>query len=64
MPEILYPATQTVHWPTGPVNACDEHADGLKKLGAFMGAHVISTVLVEPSECVNCINEDKEHPNE
>jgi len=59
MTKIKYPATQILHWPSGPVNACDEHAQGIKALGNFMGAHVISTKLDKPAECSNCVNESK-----
>jgi len=59
MSEIRYPATQTVHCPSGPTNACDEHAHQVKHLMSFMGAHVVATKLEEPAECDNCVNENK-----
>lgn len=58
MSEPKYPATQTVHCPSGPTNACDVHAAELKGLFAFMGAHVVSTKLDEPAECANCVHEN------
>lgn len=57
MSEVKYPATQTVHWATGPVNCCDEHASQLITLGTVLGTHVVATHLLEPSECSNCKNE-------
>lgn len=57
MSDIKYPATQTVHCPSGPTNACDGHAEKLKSLMAFMGAHSNSTPLEQPAECDNCVNE-------
>lgn len=58
MTDIKYPATQTVHCPTGPTNACDNRARDIKGLMSFMGTHVAATELTEPAECVNCINEN------
>jgi len=51
-----YPATQIVHWPTGPVAVCDDHARGLKQLAGVLGAHVVSSLLDKPAVCVNCRN--------
>lgn len=59
MAEIQFPATQTLHTPSGPTNACDEHAEKGAALFRFLGAHVNSTVLDEPAECENCGNEHK-----
>lgn len=59
MSEIQFPATQTVHTPNGPTNACDEHASKVAALFQFLGAHVNSTVLEAPAECENCMNEHK-----
>lgn len=55
--KMKYPATCVVHWATGPVNACDYHANALIKLGAFMGSHVVATKILAPAECANCVNE-------
>lgn len=64
MTEIRYPATQTVHTPSGPTNACDEHAAGIYNLiGGILGGHVNSTQLEEPAECDNCVNENKNSPD-
>lgn len=52
-----YPATHIVHWPTGPVYACAEHAKQLVGLGGFCGAHVICTLAEPGHECTNCVNE-------
>jgi len=54
-----FPANVTVHWPSGPVHACDEHARQLKSLGGFLGGHVACTVAPAGSECANCVNEAK-----
>lgn len=61
--EIKFPATVMVHWPSGPVPACHEHAAQLHALGKFMGGHVVSTTLTEPAECANCINENESRSN-
>ena len=55
--EIKYRATMLVHWPTGPVPACDMHGQQLAGLADFLGSHVALTKLDEPAECVNCVNE-------
>ena len=57
--EIEYPATCMAHWSSGPVPACDEHAQQLVGLGQFMGLHVALTTLSEPAECENCKNESR-----
>jgi hypothetical protein len=50
-------AERTAAWPTGPVACCDEHGRQLVGLGDFLGTHIVATVLTEPAECVNCVNE-------
>lgn len=59
---MKHPATCHAHWSTGPVPACDYHAEALVKLGDFMGHHVVLTKLPEgmEPECTNCVNENKE----
>ncbi len=58
--EIKYPATVIVHWATGPVPCCQNHANQLIGLGKFMGGHTVVTEGTDPdAECENCINEDK-----
>ena len=57
--EIKHPATFVVHWATGPVNACVEHANKIIGIGRFLGTHVVATKLSEPAECENCVNENK-----
>ena len=58
-------AAVTVHWPTGPVNVCIEHATKLKALGAFLGTHVGIAPYAgvsadgELERCINCVNEAK-----
>lgn len=55
-----YPASCIVHWATGPVPCCDDHARALIGLGRFLGTHVAATSLTEPSQCTNCVNEAKD----
>jgi hypothetical protein len=58
-----YPATKIVHWPTGPVNACNDHAAQLVNLARFMGTHVAVTAAPDGAECINCKNKaSKENP--
>ncbi len=52
-----FPATQTVHWASGPVDCCDEHARRLIAMGQLLGAHVVATTLTQPAQCSNCVNE-------
>lgn len=54
-------ATKIVHWPTGPVSACDYHAEYFKQLGGFIGTHVhIQDIQAgQNTECSNCRNEIK-----
>lgn len=54
---MMYSASLIVHWPTGPVNCCEEHADKLIALAKFMGYHVGTTEAQPDSECTNCKNE-------
>ena len=58
MNEIKYPATCVVHWATGPVNACEKHAQQIITMGRVLGTHVVATKLEEPAECKNCVNEN------
>jgi len=51
-----YPATYTVHCPSGPENACEEHARQLRGLYKFMGCHVGITKAPLGAECGNCKN--------
>lgn len=56
----IFPATRVVHWPSGPVNCCDEHARQLMKLNEVMsGGHIVHTRPEEGATCSNCENEDK-----
>ena len=54
-----FPASKAVHWPSGVVYACDEHARGIVKLGEFMGSHIPVSYAPPGSQCCNCINESK-----
>jgi hypothetical protein len=53
-------ATKIVHWPSGPVNSCDYHAESLRSLGNFMGTHIHVENAPAGLECKNCRNEIKE----
>jgi hypothetical protein len=55
--QIKFPATRIVHWPTGPVAACDEHSLQLLGLSRFLGAHVGVSNAPDGAECGNCKNE-------
>ena len=61
--EIKYPATCVVHWLTGPKNCCDKHGLSLKNIGNLLSIHVAVTAIKEESECMNCINENKNDNN-
>lgn len=50
-------ATYTVHWPTGPHNACEAHALGLVSLAKMLGSHAALTKLEGEAVCKNCENE-------
>jgi hypothetical protein len=53
---IVKNATCTVHWATGPVNVCEEHAQQLVVFGRFLGAHVAVTKYEGNDMCINCVN--------
>ncbi len=59
MSDIKYPAEYTAHWPSGPVNCCQLHANAIKNIGTLLGTHVAVTKAPEGSECSNCVNEAK-----
>lgn len=52
-----YPAEVIVHWPTGPVSMCKNHAGGLVQIGNVMGSHTVVTELAENDHCVTCKQE-------
>lgn len=56
---VKFPATQLVHWPTGPTPCCDAHASKLMVLGGFLGSHIVSSAAPPGAVCVNCVNEAK-----
>ena len=49
-------ATMVVHWPSGPVPMCIEHADQAVNIGNAMGLHVALTAADPGSECTTCKN--------
>ena len=55
MPE--YPASLTVHWPTGPVDCSDGHAEKLVAVAKTLGYHVGIGAASSDAECTNCKNE-------
>lgn len=55
-----YPATVVVHWPTGPVDCCERHAEELVALGNFLGVHTAVTKAEEGAECSNCVSENND----
>ena len=52
-----FPATVIVHTPSGPVSACQVHADKLQRIFAFLGCSTNATLAAEGAECANCRNE-------
>lgn len=54
-----YPATHIVHWPSGPVYACEKHAQGIINIGKILGFHIVASAANPGHECMNCINEQK-----
>ncbi len=56
-----YPATIVVHWPTGPINCCEHHANQLIALGAIVSYHIAKTKAEDDVQCTNCINESKKN---
>jgi len=54
---IGWPATRTVHCPSGPVHACDLHASQITGLMRFLGAHAAHTMAPDGAQCENCKNE-------
>lgn len=59
MSEIEFPAAVVVHTPSGPTNACIEHAEKIVSLFRFMGAHVNCTPIDGSVNCDNCMNESR-----
>lgn len=45
----------TVHWSSGPVVRCREHAKELVKLGAFLSVHVPVTSAPDDVPCDECV---------
>ena len=54
-----FPATFTMHAPSGATHACVKHARQIESLMRFMGAHVNATKAPEGAQCGNCVNEAK-----
>lgn len=65
MTDSSFPATHIAHWPTGPVNCCERHANDLVKLSNFLGSHLAVTIPAEDgSTCKNCENEARDAEDE
>lgn len=59
--EVQFPAPFLVHWPSGPVSCCEEHASQLQNLGAFLGSHIAVTENENGDlQCENCRQESNE----
>lgn len=56
-----FAATHTVHWQSGPVDACETHARQLVGLARLLGSHVGVTAARIGAVCVNCQNEAAKH---
>lgn len=54
----IFPATITVHCPSGPVNCCEDHAEKVVGLMRFLGVNVAQTTPPDGAQCGNCINEN------
>ncbi len=52
-------AALTVHWATGPVLCCIDHAEKLIALSKIMGQHTPAMPYAGDEPCVNCVNEEK-----
>jgi len=50
-------ATCRVHWPTGPVEVCLEHARQLVAVGKTLGMYIYSEEIAPTKECGNCVKE-------
>lgn len=56
---VSYPAELVVHTPSGPVPACEKHAQAIKAVMAICGAHVCIVPAPLGLDCTNCVNEAK-----
>ena len=54
---VVSDATYVAHWATGPVYACETHANQIVALGRALGSHVAVTFAEPGHECSNCKNE-------
>lgn len=55
----LFPATLTVHAPSGPTFACTRHASEIAAVLVCMGATAAMVPAPDGAQCANCINEAK-----
>ena len=61
--DMDYPATFTMHTPSGPTHCCVKHARQLESLMRMLGAHTNAVKAPEGAECANCKNEAKHMPS-
>ena len=55
---MIFRATKTAHWPSGPVFCCDRHCASLERIADAMGLHLAVThAAPDDAECINCKNE-------
>lgn len=59
MEKVIEKAAVVVHWPSGPVLACLDHAKQMKTLGSYLGAHVHVEPYSGDEACTNCVNAAK-----
>ena len=61
----VFPALYLVHYPSGPVYCCEDHANKLKEIANIMGFHVgVEIHIGGNKECANCVNEAKSKNHE
>lgn len=59
MEKVIEKAAVVVHWPSGPVLVCLNHAKQLQALGSHMGVHVHVEPYSGDEPCTNCVNATK-----
>ena len=58
-----FPATFTMHTPSGWTHCCVKHARQLEGLMRMLGAHTNAVKAPEGAECENCKNEVRPMPS-
>jgi hypothetical protein len=54
-----FPATFTVHMPSGSTYACEHHAETIVAVAQFMGSTAMLSDAPAGAQCANCIQEAK-----